>query len=132
LKFKLDENLDFRLSVAMREIGFDGDTVLDESLSGISDDGLFEVCKKTDRVLVTLDLDFANPFRFPPRSAPGIMVLRHQNPNLEQVRSLLFNALARLKEEGIEGRLWIVEPGRVRIYLAENDREEYRNSITTK
>jgi predicted nuclease of predicted toxin-antitoxin system len=124
LKFKLDENLDFRLSVAMQEKGLDGDTVLEESLSGISDDGLFEVCKMADRVLVTLDLDFANPFRFPPRSAPGIMVLRPQNPKLEQVRSLLFNALARLKEESIEGRLWIVEPGRIRIYLAENDREE--------
>jgi predicted nuclease of predicted toxin-antitoxin system len=124
LKFKLDENLDFRLAAAIQEKGFDGDTVLDETLSGISDDGLFEVCKKSDRVLITLDLDFANPLRFPPRCAPGIMVLRPQNPKLEQVRSLLFNALARLKEESIEGRLWIVEPGRVRIYSAENDREE--------
>jgi len=124
LKFKLDENLDVRLAATMREKGLDGDTVLSEALSGASDEGIFEACKKTGRVLITLDLDFANPFRFPPQSAPGIMVLRPQNANLSQIRSLLFNALSRLNEESIEGRLWIVEPGRVRVYVPENDQEE--------
>jgi predicted nuclease of predicted toxin-antitoxin system len=61
LKFKLDENLDVRLAAAMQAEGLDGDTVLSEALSGISDEGIFEVCKTTDRVLITLDLDFANP-----------------------------------------------------------------------
>jgi predicted nuclease of predicted toxin-antitoxin system len=124
LKFKLDENLDVRLAAAMHEKGLDGDTVLSETLSGASDEGIFEACKKTGRVLITLDLDFANPFRFPPQSAPGIMVLRPQNANLSQIRSLFFNALSRLSEESIEGRLWIVEPGRVRVYVPENDQEE--------
>jgi predicted nuclease of predicted toxin-antitoxin system len=124
LKFKLDENLDVRLAATMHEKGLDGDTALSEALSGASDEDIFEACKKTDRVLITLDLDFANPFRFPPQSAPGIMVLRPQSANLSQVRSLLFNALSRLSEESIEGRLWIVEPGRVRVYVPENDQEE--------
>jgi predicted nuclease of predicted toxin-antitoxin system len=124
LKFKLDENLDVRLAAAMQAKGLDGDTVLSEALSGISDEGIFEVCKTTDRVLITLDLDFANPFRFPPTPASGIMVLRPQNANLAQVRSLLFNALARLTEESIKGQLWIVEPGRVRVYLPDNDQED--------
>jgi hypothetical protein len=63
-------------------------------------------------------------FRFSPQSAPGIMVLCPQNASLPQIRSLLFNALSRLNDESIEGRLWIVEPGRVRVYLPENDQEE--------
>jgi predicted nuclease of predicted toxin-antitoxin system len=120
LNFKLDENLDVRLAASMQVKGFDGDTVLSEALSGISDEGLFEVCKTTDRVLITLDLDFANPFRFPPESASGIIVLRPQGANISQVRSLLFQALARLDEESIKGRLWIVEPGRVRVYVPED------------
>jgi predicted nuclease of predicted toxin-antitoxin system len=124
LKFKLDENLDVRLAATMHEKGLDGDTVLSEALSGASDEGIFEACKKTGRILITLDLDFANPFRFPPQSSPGIMVLRPQNANLSEVRSLLFNALSRSKEESIQGRLWIVEPGRVRVYVPENDQEE--------
>jgi hypothetical protein len=33
-------------------------------------------------------------------------------------------ALSRLNEESMEGRLWIVEPGRVRVYVPENDQEE--------
>jgi len=121
LKFKLDENLDVRLATAMQAKGFNGDTVLSEALSGTSDDGLFEVCKATDRVLITLDLDFANPLRFPPGAASGIMVLRPQSINLAQVRSLLFHALARLKQEDIKGRLWIVEPARVRVYVPEDE-----------
>lgn len=59
----------------MQAKGLDGDTVLSEGLSGTSDEGIFEVCKTTDRVLITLDLDFANPFRFPPGSASGIMLI---------------------------------------------------------
>jgi predicted nuclease of predicted toxin-antitoxin system len=80
LIFKLDENLDVRLAAAMQAKGLDSDTVLSEALSGISDEGIFEVCKTTDRVLITLDLDFANPFRFPPATASGIMVLAPRTP----------------------------------------------------
>jgi hypothetical protein len=52
LKFKLDENLDVRLAAAMQAKGSDGDTVLSEALSGTSDEGLFEVCKATDRLWI--------------------------------------------------------------------------------
>ena len=120
MRFKLDENLDVRLAAAMRELGLDGDTVLSEALSGVADEGSFEACNKAGRVLITLDLDFANPFRFPPASGSGIIVLRPQSTSLAHVKSLLFGALARLKEESIEGRLWIVETGRVRVYAPEN------------
>jgi predicted nuclease of predicted toxin-antitoxin system len=123
LKFKLDENLDARLASAMQAKGLDGDTVLSEGLSGTSDEGIFEVCKTTDRVLITLDLDFANPFRFPPGSASGIIVLRPQSANISQVGSLLFQALDRLNKERIKGRLWIVEPGRVRVYEPEDEQD---------
>jgi predicted nuclease of predicted toxin-antitoxin system len=123
LKFKLDENLDARLASAMQAKGLDGDTVLSEGLSGTSDEGIFEVCKTTDRVLITLDLDFANPFRFPPGSASGIIVLRPQSANISQVGSLLFQALDRLNKERIKGRRWIVEPGRVRVYEPEDEQD---------
>lgn len=123
MKFKLDENLDARLAEAMQKSDMDGDTVLGEELSGVSDEALFEVCKKTGRILITLDLDFANPLRFPPQSAPGIMVLRPRNYSLSQIRAILFDALPRLKEESIDGRLWIVEPGRVRVYSPEFEKE---------
>lgn len=123
MKFKLDENLDARLASAMQAKGLDGDTVLSEGLSGTSDEGIFEVCKTTDRVLITLDLDFANPFRFPPGSASGIIVLRPQSANISQVGSLLFQALDRLNKERIKGRRWIVEPGRVRVYEPEDEQD---------
>jgi len=74
LKFKLDENLDVRLAAAMQAKGLDSDTVLSEALSGISDEGIFEVCKTTDRVLITLDLDFASIMDFD-KSMPEVVTV---------------------------------------------------------
>jgi hypothetical protein len=51
------------------------------------------------------------------------MVLRPRNYSMSQIRAILFDALPRLKEESIDGRLWIVEPGRVRVYSPEVEKE---------
>jgi len=66
MKFKLDENVDVRLIPLVAEGGFEVDTVLGENLSGKRDENIYEVCKAEKKVLITLDLDFANPLRFPP------------------------------------------------------------------
>lgn len=119
MKFKLDENLDVRLVHLMAEQGFEADSVLGESIAGVSDEGLFDACKRTGRILVTLDLDFANPLRFPPQSSPGILVLRPKRQNLFHVRSLLSSLIPRLRVENMDGQLWIAEPGRVRVHTPE-------------
>jgi predicted nuclease of predicted toxin-antitoxin system len=60
LKFKVDENLPREYASILRGAGFEADTVSDEKLSGASDSVLSERCCTEDRVLMTLDLDFAN------------------------------------------------------------------------
>ena len=37
---------------------------------------MFQVCCDEQRILVTLDLDFANPLTFDPRLTAGVVVLR--------------------------------------------------------
>jgi predicted nuclease of predicted toxin-antitoxin system len=59
LKFKVDENLPTEYASILRGAGFEADTVSDEKLSGASDSKLSERCCTEDRVLMTLDLDFA-------------------------------------------------------------------------
>jgi predicted nuclease of predicted toxin-antitoxin system len=52
------------------------ETVAQENLSGTNDGRLLQVCIAESRCLISLDLDFADVLRFPPRNTPGIAVLR--------------------------------------------------------
>ncbi len=116
MRFKLDENFDARLALLFAEAEHEVDTVLDENLSGSSDETIYHVCRNTGRVLVTLDLDFSNPLRFPADQTHGIIVVRPPRPVLQLVRSTLETALRALKSKPIKGKLWIVELGRIRVY----------------
>jgi len=124
VKFKLDENLDVRLVSLLSEGDHEADTVLDQQLSGQADEVIYEACCKSGHTLITLDLDYSNPLRFPPEPSEGIVVLRPPQPVLPILRSLLASALAELKTRSLKGKLWIIEPGRIRVYEPEDDREK--------
>jgi len=117
MKFKLDENLGSRCAGLIAEAGHDVETVAQEMLSGTSDERLLDICIAENRSVITLDLDFADVLRFPPRNTPGIAVLRLPrvaSPGLltDLVRSLL----AALETASLAGQLWVVEAGRIRVY----------------
>lgn len=116
MRFKLDENLDVRLARLMGESGHDVDTVLAERLSGQPDESVYQACIGSGRALVTLDLDFSNPIRFPPASTEGIAVLRPRRPVLALIRATLVSVLRQIQSTELKGKLWIVEPGRIRVY----------------
>ena len=67
-RFKTDENLHPSLADHLRTRGHDAVTVWDESLRGCSDAELAEVCRVENRVLVTLDIDFADIRTYPLRA----------------------------------------------------------------
>ena len=99
------------------QAGHDAETVLQEGLSGTDDEDLFRICQLEERALVTLDHNFGQTLRFPPKSSFGIAVLelpRRLNP--QSVIARLKELLVLLDRRRIYGELWIVEPGRVRIH----------------
>ena len=116
MRFKLDENLDVRLAALLAEGGHDTGTVLSQAMSGRSDEAIYQACTSERRTLVTLDMDFANPLRFPPGATEGIAVIRPRRAVLPAIRETLAAARNRLKDGTIKGSLWIVEPGRIRVY----------------
>lgn len=116
MRFKLDENLDRRLAVLFVEHGHEADTVVAEGLGGQDDQVVFDTCRQGGRILVTLDLDFSSPIRFPPAQTAGIVVVRPPRPVLPLIRATLAAAIPGLTSRSLEGRLWIVEPGRIRVY----------------
>ncbi|MBI3607175.1 MAG: DUF5615 family PIN-like protein [Nitrospirae bacterium] len=117
MKFKLDENLGVRTLSVFKNAGHDVETVSEERLSGCRDDVLYEHCQRERRCLVTLDLDFSNVLRFPPEPTSGMAVLRPSaKPTVAQLDRLARQLLQALVKESLEGRLWIVEPERIRIH----------------
>jgi predicted nuclease of predicted toxin-antitoxin system len=116
VRFKLDEHFDARLMALVAEGGHDVETLTREGLAGADDDTVYDACRREERTLVTLDLDFSNPLRFPPGVTAGIVVVRPPRNVLPMIRSTLASALPDLRSRSLKGRLWIVEPARIRVY----------------
>jgi predicted nuclease of predicted toxin-antitoxin system len=115
MRAKCDENLPVEAARLLTEAGWNASTVHDEGLAGAPDDAVSAACVREERVLFSLDLDFADIRRYPPESSPGIVILRPPEPHRSAVLALLSNALPVLSAENVKGCLCVVEPGRIRI-----------------
>jgi len=115
VRFKIDENLPTDVSELLSAAGFDSQTVFAEGLRGTKDSDLDEVCRREERALVTLDLDFADIREYPPMGSPGRIVLRMVRQDRRTVLSAMQAVVALLQEEDVADRLWIVEEHRIRI-----------------
>jgi predicted nuclease of predicted toxin-antitoxin system len=113
--FKIDENLPAEAGEVLRDAGHDAVSVLDQRLGGRADADIAAVCKAESRALVTLDTDFANILAYPPAEFAGIVVLRTDDQAKPTVLRLVRQVLQTLKGEPLEQRLWVVEPGRIRV-----------------
>jgi predicted nuclease of predicted toxin-antitoxin system len=128
LKFKLDENLGGLALETLKSAGFDTMSVADQELCGTPDSNLADICRAEGRTLVTMDVEFANPLLYPPHEYRGIVLIRlHGRPTRELIQA----AIETLREglltkdnpagssiplKGPDRHLWIVEPGRIRLY----------------
>jgi predicted nuclease of predicted toxin-antitoxin system len=115
VRFKLDENLPRDAEALLRAAGHDVQTVLGERLGGKPDTEVLDACRTESRVLVTFDLDFSDIRLYPPATHSGIWVLRPQKQGIDDTVALLKAALVALESESARARLWIIEPGNVRI-----------------
>jgi predicted nuclease of predicted toxin-antitoxin system len=114
LNFKIDENLPAECAALRRSAGFGADTVAEEKLSGADDTAIARSVWAEGRVLITLDLDFANIQAYPPATHSGIIVLRLKRQDKHAVLGLVVRMISALKTRLPAGDLWIVEPDRIR------------------
>ena len=115
MKFKIDENLPVELANLLQEAGYDAMTVNQQELSGEKDQIIFDICQQEGRVLVTLDLDFADIRSYPPKQFLGIMVLRVIRQDKPYLISVFQKVIRFLSQESVVHRLWIIEENRIRI-----------------
>ena len=115
MDFKIDENLPVETADILRQAGHDALTVIDQGMSGESDSSIARVCQIEARVLITLDLDFADIRSYPPHLYPGLIVLRSKRQDKITVTVIVERVVEMLHHEPIYNRLWIVDEDRVRI-----------------
>lgn len=114
MKFKIDENLPVEAATTLCDAGFDAETIRDERLSGADDHVVADRVQTERRVLVTLDLDFANIRAYPPEHFAGIIVLRLKVQDKGTVLAHVRRAIAVLQQWSPVGELWIIQNDRVR------------------
>lgn len=121
MKLKLDENLNERGIALLTAGGHEVSTVVLQKMQSALDTEVIEACRKEDRALVTLDLDFANPIQFRPSQYPGIAVLRlPKKAAADDLLSAIRTLVEGLKNSPLAGKLWIVEIGRIREFNEED------------
>ena len=113
--FKLDENLPEAVARLFAEAGHDAVTVSEQGMTGEGDPLVASVCRSEGRVLVTLDMDFADIRNYPPRDYPGLVVFRLSRQGPGRVLGVAAKLIEVLPESSLQGQLWIVEEDRIRI-----------------
>lgn len=115
MKFKVDENLPVQCVHLLRDAGHDAVSVSDQGLTGAPDPRIAKVCTDEHRVLVSLDLDFADIRTYPPSESAGIVVFRLRSQDARTLRQVVTRLLSLLPDESPVGRLWVVEEDKVRV-----------------
>jgi len=115
VKFKVDENLPIELAEMLTLARHDALTVSGQSMQGIADLPLAHVCRQEGRILVTLDLDFADIRAYPPTEFPGFIVLRLGRQDKRHLLEVFRRVIPLVDREPPQKRLWIVEELCVRI-----------------
>ena len=117
MKIKLDENLGNTAAQVFMDSRFDVETVKQEGLAGAVDQQIIAACQVEERCLVTLDLDFSNPFIFAPELYFGIAVLRlPPHPSIQEIQAYCQTLVTGLKKNDITGKLWVIHNDKIRVY----------------
>ena len=113
---KLDENVPDSVGTIFREAGHDVAFARDEQLAGVPDDQLLATAAGEGRALVSFDRGFTNVIQHPPGATAGIVVVLLREQTLPRVRQVAATLAGLLATERIQGRLWVLDESRLRIW----------------
>ncbi len=112
---KIDENLPREALELLGGAGYEASSVLGQSMGGAPDSDVASACRREQRALLTLDVDFADIRTYPPEEYHGLIVLRLKRQDKVHVVDVIKRLLPALETEPLAGRLWIVEEEHIRI-----------------
>ncbi len=103
MRFKVDENLPAQCVGQLRQAGHDALLVHDQGLTGAPDPRIAAVCADERRVLVSLDLDFADIRTYPRSESAGIVVFRLRSQDATTLHQVVGRPLT--SASGLSSRL---------------------------
>ena len=117
--FVIDEDMPRSTGPALAARGYPVKDIRDFGLRGADDGTVFQFAQTHRAVLLTGDLGFSNPIRFPLGRHCGIVIARFPNElSTAEVNRHLLDQLTTVTDEEYSGHVIIVEVGRIRIRRA--------------
>ena len=126
MKLKLDENLSRRLKPELVALRHDVLTVEDEGLLSRPDPVGGAAARSEGRMLLTLDLEFADLRKYPPGNHPGIVLFRPRSFGPLAVNAFVTEFVRDTDLAALARCVAVVEPGRVRVRRAPMDEGDWQ------
>lgn len=101
----LDENVSLEVDYRLQALGHSVIAIAKLSDRGMSDEKVFSIVIEKESVLVTRDIHFTNPLRFPPEKSRGILYLTHGNLRASEEGDLVEQFFRSHPEESFRGHL---------------------------
>ena len=116
MEFLLDECMPRSSRETLRILKYNFVDAKQAGLSGKDDLSVINFAIKTNRILITLDRDFANILQYKPGTNPGVIILRPSYPaTTTDICKLLYRALKNIRKLELKRCLIIVSPTKIRI-----------------
>ncbi len=115
MRVKLDENLPVRLAEELAALGHDIDTVPDEGLQGKPDPDIWGAAQRSERFLITQDLDFSDLRKFMPGSHHGLLLVRLRNASRRRLNQRIRQIFENEAVEGWSGAFVVATESKIRV-----------------
>ena len=115
MRLKLDENLSRHLKPVLSDLGHDVLTAADEGLLSRPDTEVAAAAIQEQRMLLTLDVEFADLRKYPPGSHPGIILFRPLSFGPLSVNEFVTEFVRSTDLDRLSSCIAVVDPVRVRV-----------------
>jgi predicted nuclease of predicted toxin-antitoxin system len=115
MNFLIDECVYYATTQLLRTWKHDVLTAQEAGLAGKPDEDILAYAVQHERVLITIDMDFSNIRRFPPKSYAGIIVLKIRPRVTEKVHKVLQQVLRDVDEKQLNKTLVIIDQSKYRV-----------------
>jgi predicted nuclease of predicted toxin-antitoxin system len=129
MRLKLDENLSRHLKPTLAALQHDVTTAADEQLLGKNDLEMAAAATREGRILLTLDLEFADLRKHPPGEHPGVLLFRPVTYGPLAVNRFIETYIKGADLPSLAGCLVVVEPSRVRVRRPASQPDEADRSV---